>query len=158
MVGPGQPTNVLLTADQPPACYYMAACAYATAQNAPFDNTTTTAILEHQNGQSGSSLTPLLPQLPAFNDTATGTILPSNAKVPIQIDENLFFTVGLGFVNCTPGPRCQGPNNTRFAESMNNVSFFLQRRTPLLQAAYQIIPGVFTTDFPPVPPVKFNYI
>ncbi|KAL2470971.1 Laccase-3 [Abeliophyllum distichum] len=140
MVGPGQTTNVLLTADQPPARYYMAASAYATAQNAPFDNTTTTAILEYQNSRSGSSSSPVLPQLPAFNDTATVTAftsqmrsIPSNAKVPTKIDHSLFFTVGLGFVNCAPGPRCQGPNNTRFAAR------------------------VFTTDFPPVPPVKFDY-
>ncbi|CAA2986594.1 laccase-3-like [Olea europaea subsp. europaea] len=165
MVAPGQTTNVLLTADQPPARYYMAASAYATAQNAPFDNTTTTAILEYQNAQSGSSSRPVLPQLPTFNDTATVTaftsqfrsILPTNVKVPTQIDENLFFTVGLGLINCTPGPRCQGPNNTRFAASMNNVSFVLPRRTSLQQAAYQNIPGIFTTDFPPVPPVKFDY-
>lgn len=163
MVGPGQTTNVLLTADQPPARYYMAARAYAAARNAPFDNTTTTAILEYKTARSRSS-TPLLPQLPAFNDTATVTAftsqlkgIPLIAKVPTQIDENLFFTVGLGFVNCAPGPRCQGPNNTRFAASMNNVSFVLPRKTSLLQAYYQNIPGIFTTDFPPSPPVKFDY-
>ncbi|XP_022860964.1 laccase-3-like [Olea europaea var. sylvestris] len=164
MLGPGQTTNVLLKADQPPARYYMAARAYATARNAPFDNTTTTAILEYKNARRRSSSRPVLPRLPAFNDTATTTAftsqlrsIPSNAKVPTKIDKNLFFTVGLGFVNCAPGPRCQGPNNTRFAASMNNVSFVLPRRTSLLQAYYQNIPGVFTTDFPRVPPVKFDY-
>ncbi|CAK9164145.1 unnamed protein product [Ilex paraguariensis] len=163
MIGPGQTTNVLLTADQTPGRYYMAARAYATAQNAPFDNTTTTAIIKYKNTQKGGSSPPQLPQLPAFNDTATVTAFtsqmrsPSNVKVPTQIDENLFFTVGLGVVNCNPGPRCQGPNNTRFAASMNNVSFVLPRRTSLLQAYYQNIPGVFTTDFPTVPPRKFDY-
>ncbi|KAF5751327.1 Laccase 3 [Tripterygium wilfordii] len=47
MIAPGQTTNVLLTANQPPARYYMAAHAYNTA-NAPFDNTTTTAILSYK--------------------------------------------------------------------------------------------------------------
>ncbi|CAI9108132.1 OLC1v1007660C1 [Oldenlandia corymbosa var. corymbosa] len=166
MVGPGQTTDVLLTANQPPARYYMAARAYATAQNAPFDNTTTTAILEYNTATGGSSASrPLLPQLPAFNDTNTATVfenqlrsIPSvESKVPLKIDHSLFFTVGLGFVNCNPGPRCQGPNNTRFAASMNNVSFVLPRRASLLQAYYNNIPGIFTTDFPPVPPVQFNY-
>ncbi|KAL3518008.1 hypothetical protein ACH5RR_020597 [Cinchona calisaya] len=161
MVGPGQTTDVLLTANQPTGRYYMAASAYATGQNAPFDNTTTTAILEYTNCRTR----PVLPQLPAFNDTATTTAftsqlrsIPSNdAKVPTQIDDSLFFTVGLGFVNCNPGPTCQGPNNTRFAASMNNESFVLPRRTSLLQAYYQNIPGIYTLDFPPVPPVQFNY-
>ncbi|KAL0434869.1 UNVERIFIED_CONTAM: Laccase-3 [Sesamum radiatum] len=163
MVGPGQTTNVLLTADQPPARYYMAARAYASGQNVAFDNTTTTAILEYKTATSRTS-SPVLPQLPAFNDTASVTQftsqlkgIPSLAKVSTKVDENLFFTIGLGLVNCTPGPRCQGPNNTRFAASMNNVSFVLPRKTSLLQAYYQNIPGVFTTDFPPSPPVKFDY-
>ncbi|XP_016516200.1 laccase-3-like [Nicotiana tabacum] len=165
MVGPGQTTNVILTADQPPARYYMAARAYASAQNAPFDNTTTTAVLEYTNLRSGANSRPLLPQFPAFNDTNAVTSFTSqmrsipknNIKVPNQINENLFFTVGLGLVSCTPGPRCQGPNNTRFAASMNNVSFVFPRRTSLLQAYYQNIPGIYTLDFPPVPPVKFDY-
>ncbi|KAL3518168.1 hypothetical protein ACH5RR_020757 [Cinchona calisaya] len=167
MLGPGQTTDVLLTANQQPARYYMATRAYASAQGVPFDNTTATAILEYKTARGGSSSTsrPLLPQLPAFNDTATVTAfenqlrsIPSEAaKVPTKIDHSLFFTVGLGFVNCNPGPRCQGPNNTRFAASMNNVSFVLPRRTSLLQAYYNNIPGIFTTDFPPVPPVQFNY-
>lgn len=164
MVGPGQTTNVLLTADQPPARYYMAARAYASPKNAPFDNTTTTAILEYRTSATQSS-PPVLPQLPAFNDSATVAAftgqfkgVPSAvAKVPDHIDDSLFFTVGLGFVNCNPGPRCQGPNNTRFAASMNNVSFVLPRKTSLLQAYYENIPGVFTTDFPPSPPRKFDY-
>ncbi|GAA0169610.1 oxidase [Lithospermum erythrorhizon] len=164
MVGPGQTTNVLLTADQRPGRYYMAARAYQSAQNAGFDNTTTTAILEYRNSQTGSSSRPVLPILPRFNDTATVTAFtrqmrgnPAFGKVPTSVDENLFFTVGLGFFNCTPGPRCQGPNNTRFAASMNNVSFVLPRSTSLLQAYYNNIPGVFTTDFPPIPPVQFDY-
>ncbi|KAK4492108.1 hypothetical protein RD792_002905 [Penstemon davidsonii] len=163
MVGPGQTTNLLLTANQPASRYYIAARAYASARNAPFDNTTTTAILEYTTNKAKLSK-PILPRLPAFNDSNTVRNfnkrlkgIPSIAKVSTKIDESLFFTVGLGFVNCTPGPRCQGPNNTRFAASMNNVSFILPRRTSLLQAYYQNVQGVYTTDFPPVPPVKFDY-
>ncbi|KAL8525579.1 hypothetical protein ACS0TY_014989 [Phlomoides rotata] len=160
MLGPGQTTNVLLTANHPAGRYYMATSPYATAQNATFDNTTATAILEYDF--SASRTRPLLPALPRFNDTNTVTAFTSQlrslyARVPIIIDDDLFFTVGLGLVNCTPGPRCQGPNNTRFAASMNNVSFVLPRRTSLLQAYYQNIQGVYTTDFPPVPLVVFDY-
>ncbi|XP_071715744.1 laccase-3-like [Rutidosis leptorrhynchoides] len=159
MLGPGQTTDVLLTADQQPGRYYMAARAYATAQNAPFDNTTGTAILQYKSATSQ----PILPQLPFYNDTNTVTVFsnqiksPGEVSVPKKVDDSLFFAVGLGFFNCTPGPRCQGPNNTRFAASMNNVSFILPKKTSILQAYAQNIPNIYTTDFPPVPPVQFDY-
>ncbi|TXG74473.1 hypothetical protein EZV62_003052 [Acer yangbiense] len=168
MIGPGQTTNVLLKADQPPGRYYMAAHAYNSA-NAPFDNTTTTAILEYKsapcNAKKGKSSTPIFPQLPGFNDTATATAYtaqvksPTQVKVPTVIDHNLFFTVGLGLNNCSNpnSPRCQGPNGTHFAASINNVSFVFPRTNSLMQAYYQGQLGVFTTDFLPVPPVQFDY-
>lgn len=169
MLGPGQTTDVLITADQPPARYYMAALAYQSAQGAPFDNTTTTAILEYENIPCPSKCVttkPIFPSLPAFNDTATATAFTGSFRslgkvaVPTEIDESLFFTVGLGLDNCPKHlrpRRCQGPNGTRFTASMNNVSFVLPSTFSLLQAHHQKIPGVFTTDFPAAPPVKFDY-
>nr|GMD57538.1 laccase-12-like [Ipomoea batatas] len=169
MLGPGQTTDVLITANQPPARYYMAARAYASAQGAPFDNTTTTAILQYKAASSsskGGQSSPVLPSLPAYNDTATATAFTKsfrslrNVEVPTEIDENLFITVGLGLNNCPKGAssqNCQGPNGTRFTASMNNVSFVLPSNFSLLQAHHQGIPGVFTTDFPAAPPVKFDY-
>ncbi|KAF6152667.1 hypothetical protein GIB67_008104 [Kingdonia uniflora] len=49
MLGPGQTTDVLITTDQPPSSYYIAGRAYSSAQNAFFDNTTTTGILEYNS-------------------------------------------------------------------------------------------------------------
>ncbi|RVX22788.1 Laccase-3 [Vitis vinifera] len=40
---------------------------------------------------------------------------------------------------------------------MNNVSFVLPSSNSILQASYQGIPGVFTTDFPASPPLQFDY-
>ncbi|GAA0166039.1 hypothetical protein Leryth_021528 [Lithospermum erythrorhizon] len=169
MLGPGQTTDVLIKSDQPPARYYMAARAYASAQGAPFDNTTTTAILKYNSIPCKShcnSSKPIMPTLPAFNDTRTASAFtksfrsPRKVEVPTDIDENLFITVGLGLLNCPKGSRarnCQGPNGTRFTASMNNVSFILPSNFSLLQAHHQGIPGVFTTDFPAAPPVKFDY-
>lgn len=167
MIGPGQTTDVLLTADQPPAHYYMAATAYNTAMNAAFDNTTTTAILQYNSAACNNQKPPkpVLAQLPFFNDTATATRFTSQLRsphavdVPKQIDENLFLTVGLGLINCSNprSPRCQGPNGTRFAASINNVSFVFPRSNSIMQAFYQGTPGVFTTDFPRFPVVQFDY-
>ncbi|KAJ6720633.1 LACCASE [Salix viminalis] len=106
MLGPGQTTDVLISGDQSPSRYYMAARAYQSAQNAPFDNTTTTAILEYKSStcaaKNCSSNKPIMPPLPAYNDTATVTTFTKSFRstgknfVPTDIDENLFFTIGLG--------------------------------------------------------------
>ncbi|EYU20068.1 hypothetical protein MIMGU_mgv1a020620mg [Erythranthe guttata] len=169
MLGPGQTTDVLITADQPPARYYIAGQAYASGQGAPFDNTTTTAILEYKSAPcpaKGATIKPVMPAMPAFNDTATATAFttsfrsPRQVPLPTEIDHNLLFTVGLGLINCPPGASsstCQGPNGTRFAASMNNESFVLPSNFSLLQAHQQGIPGVFTTDFPANPPLTFDY-
>ncbi|KAK8592163.1 hypothetical protein V6N13_062749 [Hibiscus sabdariffa] len=168
--GPGQTTDVLIRGDQQPSRYYMAARAYQSAQNAPFDNTTTTAILEYKSASCAAkkcnAATPVMPSLPAYNDTNTVTAFSQSfrsrqkVEVPTDIDESLFFTIGLGLNNCPPNfskSRCQGPNGTRFTASMNNVSFVLPQNFSLLQAHQQGIPGVFTTDFPGTPPLKFDY-
>ncbi|PPR91341.1 hypothetical protein GOBAR_AA29344 [Gossypium barbadense] len=170
MLGPSQTTDVLIRGDQPPSRYYMAARAYQSAQNAPFDNTTTTAILEYKSASCAAKKcnapTPIMPSLPAYNDTNTVTTFSQSfrslekAEVPTDLDESLFFTIGLGLNKCPPNfrkRRCQGPNGTRFTASMNNVSFVLPRNFSLLQAHQQGIPGVFTTDFPANPPLKFDY-
>ncbi|CAH1430710.1 unnamed protein product [Lactuca virosa] len=170
MLGPGQTTDVLIKADQAPARYYIAARAYASAQGAPFDNTTTTAILEYKTAKCTAAKCvtskPIMPPLPAYNDTATATAFttsfrsPRKVMVPTEIDDSLFITAGLGINQCPPKTRarnCQGPNGTRFTASMNNVSFVLPSNFSLLQAHQQGVPGVFTTDFPAKPPVKFDY-
>ena len=126
MIAPGQTTDVLVTFDQPPGRYYLAARAYASAQGVPFDNTTSTAIFDYGGGSGSGS--PAMPTLPAYNDTATATAFATSlrglrkAELPSRVDENLFFTVGVGLLNCSSGQSCGGPNNTRFAASINKVS------------------------------------
>ncbi|KAL5211033.1 hypothetical protein ABZP36_006656 [Zizania latifolia] len=205
LLGPGQTTDVLVTAHAAPGRYYLAARAYVSAQGVPFDNTTATAIFQYKdaascattaeagaaggvgsaagpgpgantyNGPLGRSPSqpsghpgragpaPMLPFLPAFNDTNTATAFsnsirsPAPVKVPGPVTQEVFTTVGFGLFNCRPGPFCQGPNNTRFGASMNNVSFQLPNTVSLLQAHYHHVPGVFTDDFPPLPPVFFDF-
>ncbi|KAG8050834.1 hypothetical protein GUJ93_ZPchr0009g1241 [Zizania palustris] len=162
LLGPGQTTDVLVTFDQPPDRYYLAARAYASAQGVPFDNTTATAIFDYGAGVASSS--PAMPSLPAYNDTATATSFTTSlrglrkAELPMRVDESLFFTVGAGLFSCSKGQLCGGPNGTRLAASINNVSFVLPSAASILQAHYHGAPrGVFTTDFPANPPVPFDY-
>ncbi|XP_068641583.1 laccase-17-like [Aristolochia californica] len=173
LITPGQTTNVLLKTKPfyPNASFLMAARPYATGLGT-FDNTTTAGILEYHKPNSSSStksnpLALLKPQLPALNDTAFAANFSSKlrslansqfpAKVPQSVDQRFFFTVGLGANPCPKNQTCQGPNGTKFAASVNNVSFIMPT-TALLQAYFSgRTNGVFTTVFPIVPPLPFNY-
>ncbi|KAL0919559.1 hypothetical protein M5K25_011659 [Dendrobium thyrsiflorum] len=163
MLGPGQTTDVLVTTNQPSSRYYIAARAYASAQGVAFDNTTTTAILEYDCGCLSNSIKPVFPPLPAYNDTATATAFSrqffsaSPVKIPSPVTDNLFFTVGLGLLPCQPGRTCGGPNGTLFSASINNVSFVLPQSYSILQAHHLDVAGVFSPDFPPSPPIQFDY-
>lgn len=158
LIAPGQTTNVLVKADQPPNRYFMAARAF---MDAPIvvDNKTATAILQYKGVPN--TVLPILPQLPAQNDTNfalsyNGKLKSLNtaqfpANVPMTIDRHLFYTIGLGINAC---PTCQ--NGTQLTASLNNVTFVMPK-IGLLQAHYFNIPGVYTTNFPDRPPTAFNY-
>ncbi|KAF7143750.1 hypothetical protein RHSIM_Rhsim05G0201600 [Rhododendron simsii] len=164
VIAPGQTVDALLTADQPLASYYMAAHPYASAAGVSFDNTTTTGIITYE---SATSLTPLMPTLPAINDTPTAFKFYSNltslmsgpywAPVPLKIDKHMFVTEGLGLVPCGANQTCEGPLNLIFAASMNNASFVLPTKLSMLQAFFFNVKGIYTTDFPKNPPLVFNY-
>ena len=173
LITPGQTTNVLLRAQSniPGANFAMSARPYATGP-ASFDNTTTIGILEYQKSASASNSNnknlPLLKaKLPQFNDSTYAMKFSKKirslatakfpAKVPKKVDRRLFFTIGLGILPCSQNQTCQGPNNTRPAGAVNNVSF-VQPNIALLQAHFfNQSKGVYTTNFPTNPPFKFNY-
>ncbi|GLJ56936.1 hypothetical protein SUGI_1275820 [Cryptomeria japonica] len=175
LITPGQTTNVLLTAmSQPPnATFLMLAGPFATG-TAAFDNSTSAGILEYVTSNatavnsSSSSLPMMKPTLPAPNDTSFAANFSQKmrslgnpkfpaAAVPQKMDKQFLFTVGLGLNPCPQGQTCQGPNGTKFAASINNISFILPT-TALLQAYYfNQSNGVYNTTFPDNPPFPFNY-
>ncbi|CAL5192115.1 unnamed protein product [Lathyrus oleraceus] len=174
LITPGQTTNVLLKTKSitPNAKFIIASRPYATGP-ASFDNTTAIGFLEykkhsHSNTKpNNNNLKLFKPALPKFNDTVFAMNFNKKfrslansrfpAKLPKTVDRHFFFTVGLGISQCSKNQACQGPNNTRVAAAINNVSFVMPN-TALLQAHFfNKSKGVFTTDFPSNPPFKFNY-
>ncbi|KAJ4764071.1 Laccase [Rhynchospora pubera] len=168
LITPGQTTDVLLQtkSQSPHATFLMAARPYATGQGT-FDNSTAAGLLEYSPTSHMKSLPLLKPTLPALNDSDFATNFTSKlrslaneqfpANVPKHIDRNFFFTVGLGAEPCPKNQKCQGPNGTKFAAAVNNVSWTLPT-TALLQAHYfGNWNKVYTTDFPVNPPFPFNY-
>lgn len=165
--GPGQTIDVLFTANQPVGSYYMAAHPYisVTLPNVLFDNTTTRGIIVYEGSTSS---TPVKPVLPAFNDTPTAHKFYTNVTglvggpqwvpVPLNVDKHMFVTVGLGLDICESGnATCPGPFGQRFSASMNNHSFVLPKKLSIIEAFFFGVRGIYTTDFPNYPPVKFDY-
>ncbi|KAF8404510.1 hypothetical protein HHK36_009395 [Tetracentron sinense] len=164
VISPGQTIDVLLKANQPLSHYYMAARAYSSGVGVAFDNTTTTAILQYR-GNFPPPSSPSFPFLPFYNDTNasvsfTGSLRSLANKdhpvhVPLRVHNQFISTVSVNTFPC-PNNSCQGPNGTRLAASMNNISF----RNPsidILEAYYRRINGVFGVRFPSVPPLIFNF-
>ncbi|CAI9301491.1 unnamed protein product [Lactuca saligna] len=164
VMGPGQTTDVLLTANQSPGLYYMAARPYLSAVGITINNSTTTAILAYKKT---TQTTPVLPILPALNDTPTAFRFESNmtalvtspfwSPVPQTVDENMYVTMGLGISECGNNQTCGGIFGQRMAASMNNHSFVSPSTISMLEAFFRNVSGIYTTDFPDQPPIVFDY-
>ncbi|KAL3530779.1 hypothetical protein ACH5RR_010101 [Cinchona calisaya] len=178
LITPGQTTNVLLKTKHHlgnSSTFIMAARPYFTGQGT-FDNSTVAGILEYQINPNGSvfnstfsnvSIKGLLPTLPPINGTSfvanfsnkfrslANSQFPAN--VPKNVDKQYFFTVGLGSNPCPKNQTCQGPNGSKFAASINNISFNLPTTALLQSYFFGKSNGVYTTDFPSFPLMPFNY-
>ncbi|PQM35676.1 laccase-15 [Prunus yedoensis var. nudiflora] len=166
-ISQGQTLDALLLTNQPVGQYYMAARAYSSSPAVAFDNTTTTAIVQYNNRNSTPfSSPPILPYLPYYNDTnAAFNFFDSlrslaNEDHPIDVPKNittrLISTVSVNTFPC-PNNSCEGPNGTRLAASMNNISFVDPTTIDILEAYYYHINGVFREGFPDFPPLVYNF-
>ncbi|GMH04223.1 hypothetical protein Nepgr_006062 [Nepenthes gracilis] len=157
-IAPGQTTNALLKADQPPAKYLITVSSFMDAP-VGVDNLTNYGILRYPGTPTAATM--VLTSPPPLNATAmqsnfTASLRSLNSKqyptaVPLTIDRSLFFTVGVGVNPCAT---CV--NGSMLVGDINNVSFVMPT-IALLQAHYYNISGVFTDDFPAAPPVIYNY-
>lgn len=173
IITPGQTLNVLVTADQRPADYFMGMAAYTSNPNIPVLNKPALALWRYCKANVSASI--IRPRFPLSNDTAFVSTFAQNLRsfpsvynrveVPRRLDRNLFFTIGLNEEECrapNSPTNCQGPNGGRFSASINNITFRLPTSVSLLQAYHDNLPdksaGVYTTDFPDRPLVKFDYV
>ncbi|KAG9144874.1 hypothetical protein Leryth_025616, partial [Lithospermum erythrorhizon] len=168
-VSPGQTIDVLFEANQPSSYYYMAALSYHIQSFLDILHPTTTALLVYDDVDTTQSMLPVMPNFPDYWDTETAVNFSSSltalvtspfwTPVPLEIDEHMFMTIGLGIVHCNKEDksRCLGPLNQLTAASINNVSFQSPTETSILEAYFNKEDGVYTTDFPNRPPMMFNF-
>jgi laccase len=167
MIAAGQTMNVLLHADRAANAssrYYMAARTFATNMQIPVNNSTATAVLEYSDAPPSAGPPAALPDLPAVDDLAAATAYTARLRslatdghpvdVPTRVDERMLVTIS---VNALPCATCEGPiNGTRFAASLNNVSF-VAPAVDILDAYYSSVRGVYEPDFPDRPPLFYNF-
>ncbi|XP_076936689.1 laccase-15-like [Bidens hawaiensis] len=165
LISPGQTLDCLLEANQVPphGRYYMATRAYTTATNTPFNNTTTTAIIQYNGDDYISTTSPILPSLPYYNDTTTAFEFINSLRTldpllfPLDThDTQIYSTISINTFPCRNNT-CDGPNGTRLAASMNNISF-VSPSISILKAYYNHITGIFGTNFPSNPPLYYNFM
>ncbi|XP_077248526.1 laccase-6-like [Tasmannia lanceolata] len=164
MLGPGNTVNVLVTADKPIGKYSMAMGPYQSARNVSFQSVPAIAYFQYQGATPNTVA--LSAWLPTFNDNLAVKVNMDSLRslnpvgIPIEIDTNLFFTVGLNVQKCrsrTPNKNCRGPNRGVLAASTNNFTF-VRPKVSLLQAYYNQIHGYYTEDFPDVPLRSYDFV
>uniref|UniRef100_A0A0E0K5A0 Laccase n=1 Tax=Oryza punctata TaxID=4537 RepID=A0A0E0K5A0_ORYPU len=179
MIAPGQTMDVLLEANRTLGSnsrYYMAARTFITLplDTIPFNNSTATAIVEYTDSAAARPAgPPEFPVLPAIKDENAAMAFVKQLKslgnqdhpvhVPTHADEHMIIDLAINFLPCdaanpTNESCIKGPNGntTRFAASLNNVSFENPAIDVLDAYYYGSGRGVYEEDFPNKPAVSVN--
>lgn len=161
-ISPGQTIDVLVTANQPPGRYYIAARQYYSNQFkfSEYDHANATAILEYSGNYTAPS-TPVFPSgLPSYTNykAATGFVqsmrnIIDHVNVPMNITTRMYITVSLNKFTLEINDTTE---ESYPSASLNNISWY-NPWTDVLQAYYRNISGFYTTDFPEFPPTFFNF-
>ncbi|KAG0588563.1 hypothetical protein KC19_2G252500 [Ceratodon purpureus] len=154
VITPGQTTDVLLTANQPIGSYYGGVnVAEVPNVGAPPPSTPALVIIQYEGSNSTDS--PVTPEFPSmFNlmpvDNYTSFLKGLEPySLPETVDVELVYVAGIASVNCNASEPC----TTKIAGTIQNSTFDDPQNTSVLEAYYNNIPGVFTTDVPDLPPV-----
>ena len=136
----GQTFDVLVTTNQDPSLYYMIASPLFDGQYTPFDNSTSTAILEYEGDYTPPS-TPVFRFLPGCNDTDAAVRFSKRLRslaskeypidVPKNITTKMLITTDMNHIPC-PNKSCAA-HGDRLASSLSNFSF-VTRPIDILQA------------------------
>nr|GEV30428.1 laccase/diphenol oxidase family protein [Tanacetum cinerariifolium] len=124
VISPGQTLDCLLESNHvpPQGRYYMSARAYSTGALIPFDNTTTTGILQYDSRSHTTTTRPIRPSLPYYNDSTAAfnfigslkSLHPSPLPLRVHaIDTQIFTTLSVNTFPC-PNNSCEGPRVHEF--------------------------------------------
>ncbi|WKA10856.1 hypothetical protein VitviT2T_028410 [Vitis vinifera] len=164
MITPGQTMDVLVTMDQAPSYYYMAARQFVSEnpEVPDFDDSNVTAIIQYRGNYTPPAAPSFPANLPAYHQLGVAYSFLSQFRslaspehpvnVPLDITTRMYITVAMNSVVYED----EGTTGTYIASSLNNISF-LNPEMDVLQAYYRHVGGVYTTDFPDHPSYYFNF-
>lgn len=165
-ITPGQTYDVLFHPNLTPGYYYMAANAYVNGTLVKSLNASATAVVKYNETSSSKPSNPPFPHFPLDNDTSTDFNFSRSLRslaskehpidVPKKVGSRLFTTVSMNSFPCDTNATCEGPNGTRLAASMSNISF-IDPSIDILEAYYYNIRGVYGKNFPKFVPYVFNF-
>ena len=130
---------------------------------------TTPAIGVMEYNGSSPSATPVMPNFPDVGPETSMLGYPffenlfslKDVNLPHKVDRELEFATAIASIECTDAEMCFNTfvlgNGSKFGSTINNVTFDIPTNNSILQAYFFDIPGVYTTDFPPVPPLFLNF-
>ncbi|KAL3747894.1 hypothetical protein ACJRO7_016673 [Eucalyptus globulus] len=167
MIEPGQTMDVLVTANQSPGRYYLAVQRFSTEniEFTKFVHEVATGIIQYKGNFSLTS-PPSYPNdtLPFYHDYSAAASFTQKLRslaseehpvdVPGNVTTRMFITVSMNHVPC-PDDSCDY-GDYKIGSTLNNISWE-DPSVDVLQAYYRNISGVYTTDFPDLPPVMFNF-
>jgi len=170
VIAPGQSADVLFTANQPNGSYYMVASPYVVNFD-DHDKNIARGTVIYDNAPPSSE--PIMPTMTPADDTdttfkfygnVTGKVgAPHWVPVPVDVDEHMLVTIGFNLELCdsknASNKSCAGELGHRTSASMNNESFAIPAgiKMSMLEAFYNNVSGVYTTDFPDKPPLMFDF-
>ena len=106
MITPGQTMNLLVKAKQRTGYYYMASKAFLDFNSDPYNNSTTTAILQYSGIIPRPSSIPL-PMLPNTKDSAAAANFTNQIKnyrrpfdIPKTINKRIITTISVNLIPC----------------------------------------------------------
>ncbi|XP_059631470.1 laccase-2-like [Cornus florida] len=163
VISPGQTMNILLTADQTPSLYFVAAKQFVTVGDADIENATV-AIMEYIGDYDPPS-SPVFPvSLPDKRDITIGNGFLSELKslasedhpvnVPLEITTHMYIDASQKEMECPHG--CPTLDGKKISSALNNITFQNPTRDILL-AYYRNLTDVYTDDFPDRPEHVFNF-
>ncbi|KAF8038694.1 hypothetical protein BT93_B1286 [Corymbia citriodora subsp. variegata] len=166
MMEPGQTMDILVTANQSPGRYYMAAQRFSSEDMTitDFSHLVSTAIVQYK-GNYSLTTPPSYPNdtLPSYYDYSAAASFAQQLRslatkeypidVPHDVTTRMFITATMNYVPC-PDDSCTADIKT--SATLNNISW-REPSVDVLQAYYRNISGVYTADFPDFPPVMYDF-
>lgn len=168
VISPGQTMDVLVTSNQRRSCYYIAARQFWSNRGyiTYYDHANVTAILQYSGNYTPPS-SPMFPTdtLPGYQGFSAAKSFTESLRslasqdypvdVPKNITTRMYITAGMNLMFC-PNASCGSLFGDRLKSSLNNMTFE-NPGIDVLQAYYRNLSGVYTTDFPDLPPNIYNF-